>query len=227
MKLLSRIGLLVVALILALPMQAVSAQDEAEAMDPFEGVYIQAANFGSLEASEGDTYTLTLEGIGEDTAWMIHTPELRAGNYPTLDLLLDWAAAEQAEDITLAPVQGALEIGDVALTLQLSNPIFDSATGIATYTVTIENQFSFEENAKSELPDLFENATLFITFDTAFQEALIAGFDIRAADFRARGGRSPRSPSCCGSSTDTKSDDDADEDTDENNNGSNSSSNSN
>ncbi|MBN2305618.1 MAG: hypothetical protein JXQ72_14135 [Anaerolineae bacterium] len=181
MKTLARFTVIVLLIALVLPIASVGAQgggdDEALAPD-VAAVFYQAATAGSFEAMDDGSYTLTLEGVGENIIWLVSYPGMQVYTMPAMLFNDDWGANPELM------ANAVLEVDDLNIELILSAPTY--ADGVQTYVAIVENIIEpVETKDGPELPMMFADANLAIEWSLDFHNGLVAGIDARYEGARA------------------------------------------
>lgn len=199
----TKIRLLAALLMLFVLGLSASAQDDAEisVADDLQVTVVQTAESGSLTAEEGDTYTLTLVGVGEAVPSLVEQPTRSVGNYIAQDFADDWAAGEALLEASLV-AEGQLvfsreeEEDILTLSFELSNPAYTPAdapenemgSAAFTYTAELVEIASSDPDAKLDFPpEAFETATLFMVLDATFAEGIASGRVQRLGSARPTG----------------------------------------
>jgi hypothetical protein len=168
MKTFNRASSLVLILVFVLLAVPVSAQEVEE----LSGVLVIYADTGSLVAGEGDAYTLTLEGIEDAADWLLVSPDPAVSHVDILSLVGNWTAVEGLE------ATGLTEAGDISLTLTLSAPEYDADAETLSFAAMVEEAVMAEEpKSGPEIPEAFEDVSLFILSDTEFTAGWLAGLE--------------------------------------------------
>ena len=155
----------------------VSAQDVETETPDLSGNFVQFADGGSFaEVEDSEAFTLTLNGVAEDTAWQFITPELDGGRMNTNLIALYWDAAEDLSTSAL------LETEEVTLELTLSEPDFNAETGEMSFTAIIDELYYTEVGAdfkeEASVPAEFGESTLFIVLNQGFIDAFNEGAEM-------------------------------------------------
>jgi hypothetical protein len=144
---------------------SILAQEDEEGFETPEslsGIIVQTASTGEFIDNGDDTYRLILEGVDEETGVFMWMPNLSGGIYSTELLAEEW---QSTPDDLAGDAQ--LELGDMSISMSVTNPVFDSHMGILEYTV--ENyEITPDDPGYLELPEYFETATLFVMVDFDF-----------------------------------------------------------
>lgn len=193
MKFYTRI-MMVFVLLFAVGFAAMAQGDDDESAtvpEDFSASLVQQTAAGTFEVTEEDgdiiTGTLTLQGIQEYTPALVSAPAPAATLYQTQTLVDDWLTFNAQDDTEAATTTGLLQVGNLTITLTLSDPMFDDMEGVFTYTATVEDVFSTDSELDPKelvMPEEFENAVLFLLVDTDFATALRTGYEIRLDDPR-------------------------------------------
>ncbi|MBI5958806.1 MAG: hypothetical protein HY866_08730 [Chloroflexi bacterium] len=171
MKTVVRLAIVVVMLVVMLPLASVHAEGD----ETYAGFFIQEAESGTMIDNMDGTYTLTLEGVGEDTEWLVSTPYAGVGAVSTGELAQIWASHPDG-----LVAQAVLEIDDVVVSLSLTAPVFDAENESISYTATVVVPEG--EKDAPEVAAEFESAVLYIVTD----DALLDGLKVGAENNEAR-----------------------------------------
>lgn len=162
--------------LLVLLVPTVFAQDtsETEGAIPPSIIMVQEATSGVLVDNDDDTYTLMLEGVDESLPYLMDDAESPDGGVLESTKLLDaWAAVDG-----LVSEGAVLQTPDATILVTLSAPVFDFISGSVSYTVTVEGVVQEEGAPEVLLPEVFEDATLYIVASEEFWAGLAEGYQI-------------------------------------------------
>lgn len=183
MKNVIRLFAVVLLVVLVLPLVPVSAQDggEGEGLVASEAtaVYFQTATAGSLADNGDGTYTLTLQGVGAQVAWIMSAPSMAIQQQSNVNLAKQWAAAEGLS------TGAVLQVGDLNIQLTLTAPAYDEATSTETYVATVGEIAAPEGVKEPELPTSFDAASLSVAWSIEFQNGLVDGVTAMYEGMRA------------------------------------------
>ncbi len=178
------VTLMLVLALLLLPAVLVAAQqpnDEIAGFNPnapmVRMIYQNPATGSMTLATEATddqaaTYTLTLEGVADNdaTAFLAYTPLTEGVSYS--EFITDWRLADENEGINYG-LQATLELGDVLLELLLTQPEYSADGERLTFMTTVVGRFvDLTPDEKAEIPENFEDASLTIGMDAAFDRAV-------------------------------------------------------
>lgn len=136
-------------------------------------IMAQEATSGVLVANEDGTYTLTLEGVSEELPYLIDTADAPdAGFLETAKVMDAWSVVEG-----LTAEGAALQIPEATVLVTLSAPVFDFISGSVSYTAVVEGVVQEEGQPEVALPEVFEEATLFILASREFWTGLAEGYE--------------------------------------------------
>lgn len=171
-----RVFVLLSLALLLLIVPTAAAQDAAEEEITIAPSIIMAqeATSGVLVDNGDETYTLTLEGVDESLPYLMDDTEAPDGGVLESAKLLDaWAAVEG-----LASQGAVLQTPEATVLVTLSAPVFDFISGSVSYTVTVEGVVQEEGAPEVLLPEVFEEATLYIIVSEEFWAGLAEGYEI-------------------------------------------------
>jgi len=181
----------ILLVVLALPFSFVAAQEEDSEEILWSGSYIVTAESGSFEETEDDVFTLTLNDVSKNTAWVVNLPDLASGVVTTQDLIAYWTF----EPELIASALVTTENESVLVTLSLTeDTAFDPEEGTLVFTATVTSINAFDpdvDDSKADLPEEFELVTVFINMDVQFAEGIDAG-----ATARSEGTRNTTTATC-------------------------------
>ena len=184
-----RIMMLVLIVLVALPLTSALAQDggTSSLTAEVEGVYYQAAAAGSFAVVDGDTYTLTLEGVSDQFVWLVTMPTMQVFSIPVVNVADNWAFA--GEEIQ---AEAVLETGNLNIHMMLSMPAYDAEAGTITYQAVVGDLVEIEETKDGPmLPESFEAANVSVKWTSELQSALIEARIARREEIR-----DPDDPAC-------------------------------
>lgn len=166
-------ALLSLALLLLVVPSAL-AQDAAEEEVVLTPVIIMAqeATSGVLVDNGDGTYTLTLEGVSEDLPYLLDSDTPDAGVLETAKVMDAWAVVEG-----LTAEGAALQTPEATVLVTLSAPVFDFISGSVSYTAVVEGVVQEEGQPEVALPEVFEEATLYILASQEFWAGLAEGYE--------------------------------------------------
>ena len=161
-------------LLVVLPLSILTAQDEDEASEAnATGAYVIDASEGNFQEADQDTLTLTLIGVPDLIQYVLTSNPFAAGQYSTVEFEGDWNFASEE---SLLALDAILSLEEINVHVTLSDPSY--LDGVLSFEAEIEmiDILDPEENDdKAELPDAFQDATLYVPLYPEVAEALIAG----------------------------------------------------
>ncbi|MBN1284053.1 MAG: hypothetical protein JXB47_01500 [Anaerolineae bacterium] len=172
MKMLSRIGLLMLVVALVLSAAPAGAQEETVAED-LAGFYVVYVSAGALEETD-DGYLLTLEDVEEYLTLVASAPKVFAWREETAFMMDNWAMVPEVTATAM------LETGGTTAWLMLSAAQYDKEAATLTFDAAVTDIYQESESADpiAGLESL-EDVTLFIVTDAAFENALLEGLEMR------------------------------------------------
>ena len=184
---------LILVLLASLSSVFIQADDE---MIEKSGAFTQHTDSGTFVDNGDDTFTLTLNGIGENSAWLISAPNKTAGLTPNIMYADLWNAVPDGMEAS-----AVITTEEYLLLLTVSSPAFDMDTDAMSYVAVIDEiiyRGSEELKGDPEVPESFDEAAMFVLMDNAFLENWAAGAEAQLAGARPTGGTECDStnPSC-------------------------------